>query len=259
MKTIADQFAILSGGQAADVIKVDSKLRVARSGMRYGSKVTGGAPHGDARCAEELTVLIAHSDPVIAAGLAAVLRKLPDLRVIVPEPSETISQASADQASSADVVVADYDSGLRLTETTPTRRVLILTHSDSEARICHALQRGARGYLLLGCSLQDLAEGIRSVHDGGVAIGPLVARRIAEKMNQQALTAREKDILRHMMLGLSNKGIAFNLTLAEGTVKTHVKSILNKLRAASRTEAVAIAQRRGIVADERDRSELRTI
>jgi len=58
-----------------------------------------------------------------------------------------------------------------LTETAPGRRVVIVTYSDSEARICHALERGARGYLLLGGSLQDLVDGIRSVHDGGVAVG----------------------------------------------------------------------------------------
>jgi len=66
-------------------------------------------------------------------------------------------------------------------------------------------------------------------------------------MNQQALTAREETVLRLMMLGLSNKRIAVKLTLTEGTVKTHVKSILGKLNAACRTEAVAIAQRRGIL------------
>jgi DNA-binding CsgD family transcriptional regulator len=77
-----------------------------------------------------------------------------------------------------------------------------------------------------------------------VAVGPLVVSRM-----QQALTRRQEDILRHMMLGLSNKGIARKLTLAVGTVKTHVKAILGKLDAASRTEAVAIAQRRGILGE----------
>jgi DNA-binding CsgD family transcriptional regulator len=69
-------------------------------------------------------------------------------------------------------------------------------------------------------------------------------------MKQQALTRRESDILRHMMQGLSNKAIACRLTLAVGTVKTHVKSILEKLDAVSRTEAVAIAQRRGMLSEE---------
>jgi DNA-binding NarL/FixJ family response regulator len=127
---------------------------------------------------------------------------------------------------------------------------MILTHSDSEAKICHALEQGARGYLLLGCSLQDLVDGLRSVYTGGIALGPLVASRIADRMKQQALTPREADILRYMMLGMSNKAIASKLTLAVGTVKTHVKSVLEKLDAQSRTQAVSIAQRRGILRDE---------
>src|SRR5258708_36675485 len=81
---------------------------------------------------------------------------------------------------------------------------------------------------------------------GGIALGPLVASRIADRMKQQALTPREADILRYMMLGMSNKAIASKLTLALGTVKTHVKSILEKLNASSRTQPASIAQRRGI-------------
>jgi DNA-binding CsgD family transcriptional regulator len=77
-----------------------------------------------------------------------------------------------------------------------------------------------------------------------------VASRIADRMKQQALTRREGDILRHMMLGMSNKAIASKLTLAVGTVKTHVKSVLEKLDASSRTQAVSIAQRRGILRED---------
>jgi DNA-binding NarL/FixJ family response regulator len=152
----------------------------------------------------------------------------------------------------ADVVIADYESGLRLIAAggAPGRRVMILTHSDSEAKICHALEQGARGYILCGCGLQDLVDGLRSVHLGGIALGPLVASRIADRMKQQALTRREGDILRYMMLGMSNKAIATKLTLAVGTVKTHVKAVLEKLDASSRTQAVSIAQRRGILRDE---------
>jgi two-component system NarL family response regulator len=130
---------------------------------------------------------------------------------------------------------------------------MILTHNDTEAKICHALEQGARGYLLLGCSLKDLMDGLRSVHGGGIALGPLVAIRITDSMKQQALTRREEDILAQIMLGLSNKRIASKLAVAVGTVKTHVKSILRKLDAASRTEAAAIAQRRGILQEERER------
>jgi two-component system NarL family response regulator len=197
-----------------------------------------------------IKVLIAHGDPLISAGLALTLRKRRGFEAVVCSPALTVS---ARQLPSADVVVADYDSGLRLIVSAGagSHRVMILTHSDSEAKICHALEQGARGYLLLGCSLQDLIDGLRSVHAGGMALGPLVTSRVADWMKQQALTRREGDILRQMMLGLSNKGIATRLTVAVGTVKTHVKSILRKLDASSRTEATAIAQRRGILHEER--------
>jgi two-component system NarL family response regulator len=129
---------------------------------------------------------------------------------------------------------------------------MILTHSDSEAQICRALEQGARGYLLLGCSVQELINALRSVNAGGLGFGPLVVSRVADWMQHQALTPREEDVLRQLMLGLSNKGISRKLTLAVGTVKTHVKAVLRKLDATNRTEAVAIAQRRGILREERE-------
>src|SRR3954452_2113692 len=204
---------------------------------------------------DKIKVLIVHSDPLIAAGLEATLGRMRDFELVVGGIGQRLPQA--------DVAVTDYDSGLRLIATgSPlSRRLMILTHSDSEAKICHALEQGARGYLLLGCSLQELAAGLRSVYLGGIALGPLAATRIADRMKQQALTRREGDILRHMMLGMSNKAIASKLTLAVGTVKTHVKSVLEKLDASSRTQAVSIAQRRGILRDEDEQAvrSLRTL
>ena len=202
-------------------------------------------------------VLIAHGDPLIAAGLAATLQGQPDFKAVVCRPALQVSSPSASELPPADVVVADYDSGLQLivSGAAVRHRVVILTHSDSQAKVCHALERGAYGYLLLGCSIQDLLDGLRSVCAGRVAIAPLVAQRVAEWMNHRALTRREEEILRQMMLGLSNKGIATRLNVALGTVKTHVKSVLDKLDAASRTEAVAIAQRRGILQEESDGSQ----
>jgi len=195
---------------------------------------------------DKIKVLIVHSDPLIAAGLEATLGRMRDFELVVGGIGQRLPQA--------DVAVTDYDSGLRMIAAgSPlSRRLMILTHSDSEAKICHALEQGARGYLLLGCSLQELAAGLRSVYLGGIALGPLAATRIADRMKQQALTRREGDILRHMMLGMSNKAIASKLTLAVGTVKTHVKSVLEKLDASSRTQAVSIAQRRGILREEDD-------
>jgi DNA-binding NarL/FixJ family response regulator len=200
----------------------------------------------------KIKVLIAHGDPLVAAGLAVTLQKQTDFEAVVNRPASPGARRTASDLPVADVVVADYDSGLRLLASrgADRHRIMILTQSDGEAKICNALERGARGYLLLGCSLQDLLNGLRSVCAGGTAIGPMVASRVADWMKRPALTPREADILRHVMLGRSNKRIATQLGLAVGTVKTHVKSILAKLDAASRTEAVAIAQRRGLLEED---------
>jgi DNA-binding NarL/FixJ family response regulator len=197
-----------------------------------------------------IKVLIAHGDPLISAGLAATLGKRPDFELVQNSPRSMLERAV--RSPPADVVIADYESGLRIIRPSGTgeRRVLILTRSDSEAKIGHALELGARGYILLGCSLDDIIDALRSVHLGGIALGPRVANRLAHRMKQQALTGRQEDILRQMMLGLSNKVIASKFGIEVGTVKTHVKSILAKLGAARRTEAVVIAQRRGILGDE---------
>jgi DNA-binding NarL/FixJ family response regulator len=191
---------------------------------------------------DRIRVLIAHDDPLISAGLVATIGSMPDFETIVSPLHDT----------APDAVIADYATAIRLTAAAGPlgRRVIVLTHSDSEANICYALEHGARGYLLMGCSLQDLCDGLRSVSMGGIALGPVVATRMAERMRQQALTDRQAEILRCLMLGLSNKAIASKLALAVGTIKSHVKSILGKLEASSRTEAVSIAQRRGILRDQ---------
>ncbi|MEA3182416.1 MAG: hypothetical protein QOI59_5939 [Gammaproteobacteria bacterium] len=202
----------------------------------------------------EIKVLIAHSNPLISAGLSTTLGKQRNFRVAVRGAEPTASPGRTRLPFVPDVIVADYDSGVQLVASrcTAYNRVVILTHSDSEAKICNALEQGARGYLLLDCGIQNLLDSVRSVHGGGIALGPLVAGRVADRMKQQALTSRECDILRQLMLGLSNKRVASKLQLAVGTVKSHVKSILHKLEAASRTEAVAIAQRRGILGEQCD-------
>jgi DNA-binding NarL/FixJ family response regulator len=198
-----------------------------------------------------ISVLIAHDDPLISAGLEITLQEHRDFEAVTWSPA-LASRATASHLPTTDVVIADYDAGLRLVGSAAAkgRRVIVLTQHDSEAKICHALERGVRGYLLLGCTLKELMYGLRSVHMGGMALAPRVASRIADRMRQRALTGREEDILRQMMLGLSNKAIAGKLTLAVGTVKAHIKSVFAKLHAASRTEAVAIAQRRGILREE---------
>jgi DNA-binding NarL/FixJ family response regulator len=197
----------------------------------------------------KIRVLIAHSDPLIATGLTASLREH-GLEVSQGEVESVGRCGSGSFPVTARVAVADYEAGLRLlgARAGDRDRVMILTHRDGEAEICNALEKGADGYLLHGCSVAEIIHGLRLISDGGTILAPLVANRVAERMKQQVqLTSRELDILRQMMFGLCNKQMATMLKLAVGTVKTHVKSVLRKLGAANRTHAVAVAQRRGIV------------
>jgi DNA-binding NarL/FixJ family response regulator len=203
------------------------------------------------RAPSRIRVLVAHSDPLIAIGLTASLRAH-GFGVVVPAPGVSLSVTL--HTTAADLAVADYDSGTDLlaAKAEHTSRVLILTCHDGEAEICRALERGVDGYLLQGCSVAEVLDGIRSICDGGTVVSPLVAVRVAERMKQHvALTTRELDILRQMMLGMSNKSMASALDLAVGTVKSHVKSVLQKLGASNRTHAVAMAQRRGILSRDR--------
>ena len=196
----------------------------------------------------QIKVLIAHSNPLVSIGLSVTLGRQADFGVATHSDELCVSPPQIPPLFPADIVVADYNSGLQFAAS--CQRVVILTHIDSEAKICHALEQGARGYLLLDCGLQDLLDSLRSVHAGGIALAPLAAARVADRMKQQLLTSREGQVMGQLMMGLSNKAIASRLTVAEGTVKTHVKSILKKLDATSRTGAVAIAQRRGLLVEE---------
>lgn len=193
----------------------------------------------------QLSVMVIYADRVIAAGLAAVLQENPAFQNIpAPQPDDLLCGPPP-----ADVILSDYETALRLAASAPqwARNLVIFTTYDSEARICRALESGVRGYLLYGVGLPELFEGIRSVQKGGVALSPLVATRITNRIKGNALTAREKAVLEQLMLGLSNKGIARRLDLSVGTVKTHVKSILAKLDAESRTAAVMTAHRSGLL------------
>jgi len=209
----------------------------------------------DMGLSEKITVLIAHSDTLISAGLAAVLGEREGFEVLL-QMERNNAPSSLNRGSPVDIAVADYDSGLRLSASSRRGRprVLILTQRDSEAAICRALELGVSGYLVQGCSVAEIMNGIHQVCRGNIALSPLVASKVAERVKQQSpLTCREEQILRRIMSGLSNKAIALELSVTAGTVKTHVKAIFRKLNAKSRTEAVAVAQRRGILLDEATR------
>jgi DNA-binding NarL/FixJ family response regulator len=123
----------------------------------------------------------------------------------------------------------------------------MLTTFEGDVEIRRALEAGARGYMLKSMPPKDLVDVIRQVHAGKKRLPPELAAQLAEHMGDETLTDREIEVLRHLAGGNRNRDIAERLFISEETVKVHVKHIMEKLGASDRTQAVAIAVRRGII------------
>jgi DNA-binding NarL/FixJ family response regulator len=129
----------------------------------------------------------------------------------------------------------------------PAARVIVLTTYEGDVLVQRALRAGASGYLLKSAVRTDLVDVIRAVHAGQRRIQPEVALKLAEFVTEGTLSEREINVLKLIAEGNSNKHIARQLDITEGTVKTHVKSILSKLRANDRTHAATLGMERGII------------
>jgi DNA-binding NarL/FixJ family response regulator len=178
-------------------------------------------------------VRVAHTVPLVEAGIGALLESAGEFELVSSH-------------GSADVLVADLDTGLRALNAGLCRNVLIVAPDDGETIVRTALEQGVRGFLLQDCEVAELLSAIRAVSRGETVFAPSVANRMVQSLAFDQLTERELEVLQLMVHGLSDKDMARKLFIAPGTVKSHVRSILTKLRAARRAEAAAIAQRRGI-------------
>lgn len=156
------------------------------------------------------------------------------------QPDVTLMDLRLPDMSGIDVLIA-------IRSEFPEARVLVLTTAEGDVVIQRALQAGARGYMLKSTPPGELLAAIREVHAGRKRIPPEIAAHLAEHRSDETLTARELDVLHGLAGGNRNRDIAEQLFITEETVKVHVKHILEKLRAKDRTDAVAIAARRGII------------
>jgi two-component system NarL family response regulator len=132
-------------------------------------------------------------------------------------------------------------------EANPEARLLIMTTYDGDEDIFRCLSQGAKGYLLKDAPRQEILSAIRAVSEDRPYTSSSIAAKALQRMGKPSLTQRELGVLQLVALGRSNKDIARRLNITEGTAKSHVKSILTKLDAISRTEAVAVAHKRGMI------------
>lgn len=201
-----------------------------------------------------LRILIADDHRVVRAGLSALLEQEKDMAVIA-EASNGEEAVALWTAHRPDVTLMDLSmpalggvAAIReIREIDPLARVIVLTTFDGDGDIYNAMRAGAKGYLLKDTDPNELFAAIRKVWEGKSYLPAEVAGKLAERLDGDTLTDRELEILQLVANGQSNKLIARALDITEGTVKTHLKNILGKLDATSRTEAAAIAQKRGIV------------
>jgi DNA-binding NarL/FixJ family response regulator len=205
----------------------------------------------DARIIRILTV---DDHQLLREGIAAVLDGQPDM-VLIGQAATGREAIESFRDLRPDVTLMDLRmpdmNGLEaitaIRSEFPNARIIVLTTYAGDVQAATALKAGAAGYLLKNLVRRELLETIRAVHAGKRRVPPEIATEIAEHVADDTLTEREIEVLRRVAAGKSNKRIAAELDISEGTVKTHMKSILPKLDASDRTHAVTIALKRGIL------------
>jgi len=202
----------------------------------------------------QIRVLCVDDHPLLREGIAAIINNQPDM-LLVAEASNGREAIQQYREHQPDVTLMDLrlpdmsgiDSMIAIRSEFPEARIIMLTTFEGDVEIQRSLEAGARGYLLKSMPPNDLAEAIRQVHGGKKRIPPELAAQLAEHLGDEALTEREIEVLRHIAGGNRNRDIADRLFISEETVKVHIKHIMEKLGAVDRTQAVAIAVRRGII------------
>jgi two-component system, NarL family, response regulator len=201
-----------------------------------------------------IRILIADDHPVVCEGLAALINRTPGMTVVgeahTGHEAVTLFQQSAPDLVLMDLRMPELDGvgAIRaIRSLSPTTRFLVLTTYDGDEDIYRALHAGAQGYMLKDAPRQELLAAMRAIHRGETSISPAMTGKLAAYIRHSALSPRETEVLRLLAAGQSNKEIGTALSITEGTVKLHVNNLFAKLAVSSRTEAVHVALRRGLL------------
>jgi DNA-binding NarL/FixJ family response regulator len=201
-----------------------------------------------------IAVLVADDHAIFRRGLIDIINHEADMRV-VSEASDGPETVRRYQEGRPDVALIDLAmpglggvEAIRLIKAShPDARLIILTTYDIDEDIELGFKAGAQAYLLKDVSSQDLVDCIRDVMRGHKRVAPAIAEKLADRVSRVQLTGREFRILRLITEGKANKEIADTLGISDATVKAHITNLLSKLRVSSRTEAIAVALKRGLV------------
>jgi two-component system NarL family response regulator len=204
--------------------------------------------------ASRARVLVVDDHSLLRTGVANIINLEPGFEVVA-EAANGREGVAAFLEHRPDVVLMDLrmpemegvEAVRRIREADPQARVIVLTTYDADEDIARALQAGAKAYILKDIRADALVACIRDVLAGKTYLAPTAAAKLAERVTQVQLTPRELSALRLLASGQSNKEIATSLNISERTVKTHLAHLFEKLGVTSRTEAVRVATRRGLV------------
>jgi DNA-binding NarL/FixJ family response regulator len=200
------------------------------------------------------SVLVVDDHALVRTGVANIISHEPDLHVVA-EAANGLEAVQAFERYRPDVTLLDLrmpvmegvEAVRQIRQRDPSARVIVLTTYDTDEEIARALKAGAKAYILKDISAHALIACIHDVLAGKTYLAPEAAAKLAERVTQVQLTPRELAALRSLADGRSNKEIAVALGISERTVKTHLAHLFEKLGVTSRTEAVKIASRRGLV------------